>query len=32
VVAIWREWFERNPDARFDAEEMIVGGDRAVVR
>lgn len=32
VVAYWREWFERNPDAKFDAEEMIVSGDRAVVR
>lgn len=32
VVAFWREWFTRNPDARFEAEEMIVSGDRAVVR
>ena len=32
VVAFWRTWFERNPDARFEAEEMIVSGDRAVVR
>jgi ketosteroid isomerase-like protein len=32
VVAFWREWFERNPDARFEAEEMIVSGDRAIVR
>lgn len=32
VVAFWREWFARNPDARFDAEEIIVSGDRAVVR
>jgi ketosteroid isomerase-like protein len=32
VVAFWRGWFARNPDARFDAEEMIVSGDRAVVR
>jgi len=24
--------FARNPDARFEAEEMIVSGDRAVVR
>jgi ketosteroid isomerase-like protein len=32
VVAFWRSWFERNPDARFEAEEMIVSGDRAVVR
>jgi ketosteroid isomerase-like protein len=32
VVAYWREWFARNADARFEAEETIVSGDRAVVR
>lgn len=32
VVAFWRQWFARNPDARFEAEEMIVSGNRAVVR
>ena len=32
VTAFWREWFARNPDARFEVEEMIVSGDRAVVR
>jgi len=32
VVAFWREWFAHNPDARFEAEEVIVSGDRAVVR
>jgi ketosteroid isomerase-like protein len=32
VLAFWREWFERNPDARFEAEEIIVSGDRGVVR
>jgi ketosteroid isomerase-like protein len=32
VVEFWRAWFARNPDARFEAEEMIVAGDRAVVR
>jgi ketosteroid isomerase-like protein len=32
VLAFWREWFLRNPDARFEAEEIIVSGDRAVVR
>ena len=32
VVAFWREWFGRNPDARFESEEMIVTGDRAIVR
>jgi ketosteroid isomerase-like protein len=32
VMKFWREWFARNPDARFEAEEIIVSGDRAVVR
>ena len=32
VVAFWRAWFARNSDAKFDAEETIVSGDRAVVR
>ncbi|MBV8807424.1 MAG: nuclear transport factor 2 family protein [Acidobacteriaceae bacterium] len=32
VLAFWRDWFARNPDARFEAEEVIVSGDRAVVR
>jgi ketosteroid isomerase-like protein len=32
VVEFWREWFARNPDATFEAEEMIVSGNRAVVR
>jgi ketosteroid isomerase-like protein len=32
VVAFWRGWFARNPDAHFDAEEIIVSGNRAVVR
>jgi ketosteroid isomerase-like protein len=32
VLAFWREWFGRNPDARFEAEEIIVSGDRAIVR
>jgi ketosteroid isomerase-like protein len=32
VVAFWRAWFVRNADARFETEEMIVSGDRAVVR
>jgi ketosteroid isomerase-like protein len=32
VVEHWRKWFERNLDAQFEAEEMIVAGDRAVVR
>ena len=32
VVEHWRGWFARNSGARFDAEEIIVCGDRAVVR
>jgi ketosteroid isomerase-like protein len=32
VADFWRRWFARNPDAHFDAEEIIVSGDRAVVR
>lgn len=32
VIAFWRAWFARNPDARFEAEDIIVSGDRAVVR
>jgi ketosteroid isomerase-like protein len=31
VVEFWRGWFARNPDARFDAEEVIVSGNRATV-
>ena len=32
VVEFWRAWFAHNSDARFDAEEVIVSGNRAVVR
>jgi ketosteroid isomerase-like protein len=32
VVEFWRGWFARNSDARFDAEEIIVSGNRAVIR
>jgi steroid delta-isomerase-like uncharacterized protein len=32
VVEFWQQWFARNPDARFETEEMIVSADRAVVR
>jgi ketosteroid isomerase-like protein len=32
VVEFWRGWFTRNPEARFEAEEVIVSGNRAVVR
>ena len=31
VVAFWRGWFVSNPDARFEAEEVIVSGNRAIV-
>ena len=31
VVAFWRVWFTHNPDSRFEAEDVIVSGDRAVV-
>jgi len=31
VVEFWRGWFARNPDAVFEAEEILVCGDRAVV-
>ena len=32
VVEFWRGWFAPNPDARFEAEELIVSGNRAVVQ
>jgi len=32
VAEYWRGWFARNSGASFDAEELIVSGDRAVVR
>jgi ketosteroid isomerase-like protein len=31
VVEFWRGWFARNADAKFEAEEVIVSRDRAVV-
>jgi len=31
VVEFWRGWFLHNADARFEAEEMIVSGNRATV-
>jgi ketosteroid isomerase-like protein len=31
VVQFWRGWFTRNSDAQFDAEDVIVSGNRAVV-
>lgn len=32
VVAFWEQWFAANPDARFEAEDVIVAGDRCTVR
>ena len=32
VVAFWKKWFAANVGAQFDAEEIIVAGDRCVVR
>jgi ketosteroid isomerase-like protein len=32
VLEFWRAWFARNADAQFEAEDVIVSGDRAVVR
>jgi len=32
VVGHWRSWFQRNPDAVFDAEEVFTAGDHAIVR
>jgi len=32
VMDYWRKWFVRNPDAKFDTEDVIVSGDRAVVQ
>ena len=32
VMEFWRKWFVNNADARFEAEEVIVAGDRCVVR
>lgn len=31
VVEFWRGWFQHNTDARFEAEEVIVSGNRATV-
>jgi len=31
VVEFWRGWFARNADARFEAEDVIIGGSRATV-
>jgi ketosteroid isomerase-like protein len=31
VVEFWRGWFARNADARFEAEDVIISGNRATV-
>jgi ketosteroid isomerase-like protein len=31
VVQFWRDWFSRNSDSTFEAEDSIVCGNRAVV-
>ena len=31
VVEFWRGWFAHHPDARFETEEVILSGNRAVV-
>jgi ketosteroid isomerase-like protein len=32
VAAFWEKWFVANPGATFEAEEVIVSGDRCTVR
>lgn len=32
VRAYWVQFFRESPSARFDAEEVVIAGDRAVVR
>ncbi len=32
VRACWEEFFQGNPSAQFEAEEVVVAGDRCVVR
>lgn len=32
VAAFWEKWLAGNPDARFEAEEVIVAGDHCTVR
>jgi ketosteroid isomerase-like protein len=32
VAAYWTRWFANNPDARFEAEDVVVAGDRCVVQ
>jgi ketosteroid isomerase-like protein len=32
VAAFWEQWLAKNPGATFDAEEVIVSGDKCTVR
>ena len=32
VSAFWEKWFAANPDATFEAEDVIAAGDRCTVR
>jgi ketosteroid isomerase-like protein len=32
VTEYWRGWFARNADAKFDTEEVIVSGNKVIVR
>jgi ketosteroid isomerase-like protein len=32
VAAYWERWFVANPDARFEAEDIVVAGDRCTVQ
>jgi ketosteroid isomerase-like protein len=32
VAAFWEQWLAKNPGATFDAEEIIVSGDKCTVR
>jgi ketosteroid isomerase-like protein len=32
VSAFWAKWFAANPDARFEAEDVVVAGDSCTVR
>jgi ketosteroid isomerase-like protein len=32
VAAFWEKWFASNPGAKFEAEEVVVAGDRVTVR
>ena len=32
VAAYWERWFVNNPDAKFEAEDVVVAGDRCTVQ